>query len=262
MDSQTTALFSEIVPIDTLDLFIEKLESTDKNTLIVFDIDEVLMRPVDRLIMMHNKPIYAEWVKRLEAKVGKPESQKLRSLIMAQRKLKLVDPRTPALIENLTRRSLPFVCLTRCWTGGYGIIEDTPNWRIAEMKHLGYELDVTFKDLPPKMFDHMHTDRPKKYPQYKQGILWCCDETKGDVLKAFFDYANYKPASIVFIDDKLHNIESVATFSKQERIAFYGFHYRAAYLEDNPVKPEVATIQQDYLIKTLKWMSDEEVKLL
>ena len=61
---------------------------------------------------------------------------------------------------------------------------------------------------------------------YKDGIIFTGQNNKGDVLIKFIHLANLKPSKIIFIDDKLKNLQLVqAAIEKNFGIDFVGIRY-------------------------------------
>ncbi len=60
---------------------------------------------------------------------------------------------------------------------------------------------------------------------YKQGVLFCGMNNKGDVLSSFLDHIGYCPEIIIFIDDKEANLSVVENAAQKRGIEFIGLHY-------------------------------------
>lgn len=64
------------------------------------------------------------------------------------------------------------------------------------------------------------------YPcTYKEGVLFCGNNDKGKILLFFLDNINYIPEHIIFVDDKIKNIKSVEKASISRGLKFTGFLY-------------------------------------
>jgi hypothetical protein len=82
---------------------------------------------------------------------------------------------------------------------------------------------------------------------------------KGEVLKAFLDYAELSPKKIIFVDDKEKNLKSVEAFAREAKIPFIGFQYTAIVDRSKSLLNEKrAQLQFEVLEKEHKWLSDEE----
>jgi FMN phosphatase YigB (HAD superfamily) len=99
------------------------------------------------------------------------------------------------------------------------------------------------------------------YPTlYSQGIIFVNDNNcKGEVFSSFLDHVQLKPRNVLFIDDKLENVEAVEKVLQEMDINYTGIHY-TAYKESPPVYfRELADFQYQFLDSIL---SNEEASLL
>jgi hypothetical protein len=60
---------------------------------------------------------------------------------------------------------------------------------------------------------------------YEEGVLFCSNNCKGSVLIKFLQACHYKPELIILVDDKLHNLQSVAKQLNNCNINFIGLRY-------------------------------------
>ena len=77
----------------------------------------------------------------------------------------------------------------------------------------------------------------------------------------FLDKIKLQPRKIIFIDDRIENIRSVAEECIKYHIEFIGLHYTAAAILSEQLDEKVARYQYDYLLKNKRWLSDAEAKL-
>lgn len=132
--------------------------------------------------------------------------------------LKPIEPETIPLLQSIEETHTNFIVLT-----ARSIIKQTFN---------------QLKKLPPKPFtftpfqlctSELTLSLKKRPAYYKQGILFCCYNNKGEALATFLDALNLKPTKIIFIDDKENNIQNVAKAMESRNIPFVGLRY--AYLD-------------------------------
>ncbi len=89
-------------------------------------------------------------------------------------------------------------------------------------------------------------------PLYARGVLYDCNEDqKGPVLESYLRHIGYRPRRIVFIDDRLKNIESVAEACKRMDIDYVGLHYLGSKKKEEAFDFEVAEVQWKTLGKIL-----------
>ena len=92
----------------------------DKDALVIFDVDDVLIMPTDEYAF--KAPIRKELTKKLKEKYSKDQLKDFFGIILAKRTVKLVDPEMLNLIKKLKQRKIPMIALTSWWTGKYGKI--------------------------------------------------------------------------------------------------------------------------------------------
>jgi hypothetical protein len=160
------------------------------------------------------------------------------------------------------------MALTNCRTGKYGFIESLEDWRIAELKKLGYHFGASWPDIAKVSLRSLLQSSELKEvrdsnPVYKEGIVFS-DRTgkKGPILEAFLAYAKVKPKKIIFVDDKKEFLESVEGFAKQNNIEYIGIRYTKASDEEPDFEENIATMQYKILEEEKKWLSDSQAREL
>lgn len=72
--------------------------------------------------------------------------------------------------------------------------------------------------------DHLKLTLPGN-SVYQNGVLFCGNNCKGDVLMHFLKACHYSPDEIILVDDKLYNLEAVAKQLANFNISFVGLRY-------------------------------------
>lgn len=255
--------FAEIIQTKDTKVIENVLASIDADTLVIFDVDDVLMYPEDKILRSQNADACKVLVKQLKQRVGKDKIQDITSIILLARKNKPVDPKMIKLIDTLQKNNIKVLALTNCATGKFGLIPNTENWRISELKSHGYYFYKSWPDLKDINLKLVMKDSNDASPVYKEGVLFV-DQTgeKGAVLDAFLTSIKITPKRIVFIDDKSKNLVSVAEFAKQNNIEFIGIEYTKALEEKEALNKNIAQLQFEVLEKEKKWISDTEADKL
>ena len=251
--------FAEIIQTNDAKVIEQTLQSVDRDTIVIFDVADVLMHPNDQILKSKNADACKPLVKKLKQQVGKDKIQEVTSIILLTRKNSPVDPRMISIIENLQKRNIKVLALTNCATGKFGLIPNTENWRIAELHKYGYYFDKSWQNLKDINLKSLMKVTNDANPIYKAGIVFV-DQTgeKGPVLDAFLTYSATKPKKIIFIDDKSKNLVSVEEFAKQHNIEFVGIEYTKTLEGDSVLNNDIAALQFDILEKEKKWISDNE----
>ncbi|MBA3816629.1 MAG: DUF2608 domain-containing protein [Parachlamydiaceae bacterium] len=239
--------------------FIEKyINKADEQTLVIFDIDDVLITSRDEILKPYNNEFAERLEQNLESRFSEEDCLRLWSTIWLQRRNDLVEPQIIPLINKLILRKIKILSLTNSWTGSFGDIKSIEDWRIEELSRFGYNFGVCWEEQ--KIDIELKPKYPNRFPLFKQGILFTCGISKGQTLKYFMKKISWIPKKIIFIDDILENIYSVENYATEIGIDFLGFQYTS--VKDQQIWP-LNRIRAQIQFKTLEnekiWLSDAEV---
>jgi hypothetical protein len=233
---------------------IEKLvEEADKDTLVLWDVDQTLLTPNDAIL----KP---KWEKRLDQWLGGKkfivdESGKTRYVfreILMSAPHSLLEERSVSFIQSLQIREIPTIAFSAAPGGKIGKIDSFVDWRIDELNRFGFDFSSSFAGVETLQ---LPKDADIEYPPiYKSGVLITSLHDKGPVLLNFFKKLNWTPKKVIFIDDQMGNIESVVQ-SLEGVTEAIGIHYTAASVLPSDLDEEVAKEQVTHFIKTGEWNS-------
>lgn len=254
------ALCAQILEIDELQTFEERLQSVDPSVLVLFDVDDTLIFPKDAILKNANIKacikLYDECCKELLCDIVKKDLDYLSSVVFAQAKFELVNDRSVALVQSLQQRGIPTIAFTAASTEKYGVIESMAEWRFAQLKTLGFDFRKAFGPLAYLRFDELMEGGP---PLFFGGILFSASLPKGEILVKFLERLNCRFSKIILLDDRRSFLESVDLALSEKGIAFEGYLYHEAKNIACPLNIHVAKRQIITLIKEEKWLSDEEV---
>lgn len=189
-------------------------------TLIVFDIDNTLIEPVQEL---GNDQWFYHRLKELEDQ-GRTShdalGQTLREWHAMQNltEVRLVEAGTDEIVRDLQSKEYMIIGLT---TRGFQLDECT----VHQLKSVSVNLAL---NAPTQ--DHVYFQNPKKGVLFSDGILFTQATNKGKALKRFMDELNIKPKNIVFINDKATHLHDVEDMCENEGIPFIGLRY--GYLDE------------------------------
>lgn len=250
---------AEIIKINNLNDLKAQLQSLDKNDLVIFDIDDVVIQPVDQVFHPHHKKELAKYYSDIQSQISQDQMNDLLSTVNIQQQVKLVDPDIKEIFAMLRKRTIPTVALTHCGTGKFGKINDVADWRIAQLQQVG----VSFAKLSPYK-DQVYSSLQGKHgtAMFKSGILFTGYVDKGQVLVEFLKENNITPRKIIFIDDRKVNLDNVATFLETHNIAFTGFEYVA--VSEQPVLEldlKATDLQFSVLRNESNWLPDSSAKV-
>jgi hypothetical protein len=99
--------------------------------------------------------------------------------------------------------------------------------------------------------DHHECEFDLPHPcLYKDGVLFCSGNDKGDALHAFLDYLGYCPEVVIFVDDKEYNLHAVERAAKKRNIEFIGLRYAGCDERAQAFNKEAAEKElQEFLMK-------------
>lgn len=230
------------------------LKDLNEHDLVIFDIDDVVIQPVDQIFHPKNKDELKKHITDLYNKKSNEQMNDLLSTINIQQQVKLVDPSINTIFASLEKRSIPTVALTQCGTGKFGKINDITEWRIEQLNNL----KINFKALNPYKNAIYNNLRGKHgIAMFKSGVIFTGHLDKGEVLKEFLKANKLSPKTIVFIDDKISNLQSVEQALAGQNITFLGFEYLAVTNQKvHALDKESVYFQFSVLEKDLKWIPD------
>ena len=202
----------QIVESDQLATVLDYI--TMPNTLVIFDIDNTVARPVMELGS-------DEWFCDLvDSKVIEGHDYitavyyALPATFYAQFNipLKAVENITPTVITQLIEQGIPVMALS---TRSLFVAERT----MVQLEDIG----ISFL-IPGISQDDLVLQMPHPC-LYRQSILFGGNNDKGEALISFFHWMNYFPDAIIFIDDKMKHLETVEKALKPYNISFVGIRY-------------------------------------
>lgn len=259
---------AETIKTINIEIIKKHVKDEDTDTLVVFDVDDVLMHPYDQILQMQNKAYLEGLQRELEKRIGSKNAETLYSIIFLERQNGPVDDRMRDLIINLQSKQISVLALTNCFTGTFGNIPSMEDWRLSELSRLGYHFEKSWSDVPPTVFsDLVPSGRDQSFgnsplPMFKDGVVFTSAVSKGKALKAFLLHVRRLPKLIIFIDDKKKHLASVEKMAKSLGIRFIGIEYTAiaeAKAQSQALNETRAQTQFKILEKEQEWLSDAKV---
>lgn len=249
--------FGDIIPTNDFKVIEEYINKANKDTLVIFDVEDVLAMPTDEFAF--NTPVRVELTQKLRERYSKDKLKYLYSCVFERRNAQPVDPNMRGLIKSLEQQNIPAIALTGWWTGKYGKIAKMENLRFDTLK----DGDISFINTSPFKED-------ATFPEFKSenGIPMLISEViltsladKGLVLKAALEKFNLHFKRIIFIDDNLKYLKSVEKVCCEMNIDFQGIHYGAAKIAPLPVlDKEKEALRYEILEKEHIWLLDKELE--
>lgn len=231
----------------------------DKNTLVVFDCDEVLITTTDVAFSPRNvKNTYERLVKYLNERMSNEAADEIILKVRMACSFQLVNENWLQIIRQLHLNDVKMLVLTAHWTGEYHGNPHVEDIRKNDMKSLGFDFRKSWSKIEKIVFEEFPVVSPFRggirYPIFDEGIIFSCNLEKGKMLKAFLNHVPYKFSKIIFVDDKCKNVESVVGICKGIGISCIGVEYtKVATTDSKEISLEELKPRMDNLIKTGKW---------
>lgn len=217
-------------------------------TLLLFDIDNTLIEPVQTLgsdQWFDNQKVYYQ-----DKGLGQSTAleKALAEMMSVQNvtAIKIVEEGTAELIAKLQKEGYSMMGLT---ARGLGLSTRT----LFQLASLGIDLDVTAPTRNDLFFINYHG------VLFRGGILFTAGTNEGMALLKFLHLINYKFGPIVFINDKLQPLQDVQQICEKYDISFTGLRY--GYLDEKvkSYNPQIARVEFENFGKII---SDKEAEKL
>jgi Protein of unknown function (DUF2608) len=218
----------------------------DSDTLVLFDVDETLIQPVDNYKINQWTEPAKELLLRLVEQYASANWDHIHAILFEKVEYLLTEPHIIKIIQELQAKKVPVIALTAMRTGQLGPIVKE-EWRYHHLKSLGFEGNWSEHIIPFEPLDGK--------PIFYKGIL-CTDMTqKGPVLGAFLDTIQWYPKKVIFFDDLKHYVESVADECQKRGFIFEGYVYLGAL--EKEWNHQLVEFQLTHLINYYEWINDE-----
>ena len=250
-----------------IDRLIDIEQFITPTTLVVFDIDEVLIVTKDHYHHPHGESFFFEYTERLIARTPSYHLESIHkrlslSLTLPQRIL--IEETTPNFIAGLQARGNQVIALTAWPTGSFGHIDQLERVRIDQLTAHNIIFSTEFKIPDRHIFEHLqHQVRSVTHgqpiPLYEAGMLFSPGLSKGVLLREFLAHVDLRPEHVVFVDDRADHVRSVETELASAGISCDGFQYHGAQRHFRPLNKALLQHQFDHLVEHGIWLDDATV---
>jgi len=264
--------YAEIRQTDDLQLIKQEIFASPKDTLVVFDVDFVLITASDEVFILSatdaGKKLLSGIYDDLWTRLSKHDIDDMQSVLMMTQTWRLVTPDTPKIFNQIKAKGYKVLGLTACGTGAFGKLRSGERWRVDALKSVGISFDKNFINAKPGVLDpyipnvsaYYAKAKHASFPAVEHGIIFTSVVPKGEVLDAYLQFAKITPKKIIFIDDRLNNLELVGEYCKKANIEYIGYEYTAIKEQTKNLKinPKRAKLQYKILELTKTWLNDEQ----
>ncbi len=225
---------AEIQKISSMQDVKKKFESVHpEHTLGIFDLDLVITIPKNPALQEKNLRMHSRIYQQIMDSMTPIEKDYAGNMKNTLSGSCLVEKEAPSIINDIQKKGIKLIGLTATMCGRLGHIKCLEKKRGKELRKFGIDFSPSFKELEATEFTNLNSFN-HCYPSFRYGILFSNGEqsknTKGQLLTEFFKKINVKYKTVVFIDDKRSNLESVENALKKydPNIQFLGLEYTGA----------------------------------
>jgi len=225
----------------------------DAKSVVFFDMDDTLVDAEISLGTGAWRKYVKEKITEYEVINGKKRDVNLSGLLSLYTAynvpVRTVEKETHDLIVALKQQGIPHYVLTaRSQFKWHGIeVPGLEKLTKDQLSSVGLDFKPTID-----IFDSIDTTL------FCDGIFYTSGKNKGPFFVNVLKTADYFPEKVVFIDDKLEQVESMEEALKKEGIPFVGFWYTRAADDTENFDPLISTIQLNELLYRDRIVSDEE----
>lgn len=229
--------------------FAKICEYADEDVLLLLDIDDTLLIPVQMLGC-------DEWFQlryRAHQERGMDDRQALEKSLAEWEavrhltQMEIVEPDTERKVRELQSRGAS-VSVMGLTTQGLALATRTS----LQLRELGIDLRTAAPRSGDVYFENGHHG-----VLYRNGILFTSGTHKGEALFKLLDQIEYKPKKIVFLNDKASHLAEIEESAGRREIPFIGLRYSYSDRRKEAFRPDVAEYQFHHS-SLARLLSDEE----
>lgn len=244
-------LTGQIIEVDH---FCEIKNHLKPNTLVVLDIDDTLIVPIQTL---GTDAWFCYWLDKHQSDGLSKEEALERALadweaIRHLTEMNLVEEGTDGIVQDLQNGGIPVIGLT---TQGHTLARRTVNQlsslNIDLSKSAPCQNDIYF---PASLNGHEHGIL------YRKGILFTSGTPKGKAFLLLLEHLAIQPDHVLFINDKKSHLLDLGSSVEEAGIAFTGLRYTFSDERVTLFNEEIANIQWEKS-SFGRILSDEEAQL-
>ena len=230
----------------------EALSAVDAKTLLVFDLDNTIIEPVQTLgsdQWFEAQVKHYVVVEHLDPDRAIHKAIILWSKIQQVSGVQPVEKNTPFLIKEKQEQGIRVMGLT-------ARPQELSTRTREQLKSIGVDLSLTA--VSTKDFAVQGVSDAK----FTRGITFVGTNNKGKVLAALLKQLDLVPAKVVFVDDKEKHVKSVDVALKELGIKYLGFRYGAADEKVKRYETEFAPLAAVQLQFFGKLLTDKAAKAI
>src|SRR5581483_2492335 len=130
-----------IQTLSRLNLIEKQLFKAEENVLVIFDVDQVLIDPIDTILSAKGDILKVTLLKSLSQRLGIERANELYSILVKERQVRLVEDLIPEYIKKLHLHGHRVLALTAFPTHRFGKIENITHFRKTQLKQYGIQFE-------------------------------------------------------------------------------------------------------------------------
>lgn len=239
-----------LAKIREVNSMMEIMPSIDQNSVLVFDLDNTIMEPVQTLgsDQFFGLLLQKALNQGLDKKNAVGCALKYATFVQPVTKVRTVEPVTLPLIFNLQNHGIHMM----------GLTARPIEWRQNTIEQLG-SVHVDFTKTP--LAAGNIPAGPKFAGIYYNGVLFMDKEgDKGQYLIEFLKQVGSDAKTVIFVDDKLNNVQSVEKALNTTDLQHISFRYGAADSEVKAFNSDLAGFEWQYFLHFGEFLTDQRAK--
>lgn len=216
------------------------LSGIHKGDVVVLDIDNTILEPTQTLGSDQWFEYLLEKNKQIDSETAFENTRRDWIEVQKVTNVELVEQTTPKLVRTLQAKGIMVLALT-------ARPETLANVTAGQLRVLGVEFKT-------------YSGFGSNETVYNSGVLYAGSKNKGLVLRDFFSQLNIKPNKLVFVDDKVKNVNNMDAEFGHDVFPNINFRYAAADPKVKSFSKEIAELQWSYFIDNNVLITDLEAQ--
>lgn len=203
---------NEFITIADTESLEKILTRANKDTLVVFDVDMVLLNTKEIVFQIPNLDLHDSIISLMKSQYSHEEFDYLVHCALVRIEFELLHPLMSEIVKRLQTLNIPTMACTALLSGIIDSKYDMMEWRTNQLALFGIDFSLTAPDDAAFQSIQFPTYRGN-VPQYKKGVMITNSEHslthKGMVLTSLLSTMPVMPKQIIMIDDKMQNLENI-----------------------------------------------------
>jgi hypothetical protein len=203
---------TEYMTIADVETLTKILARANKDTLVVFDVDMVLLNTKELVFQVPNLDLHNEIILSMQSQYSHEEFDYIVHCALVRIEFELLHPIMSEMVKHLQTLNIPTMACTALLSGLIDSKHDMMEWRTKQLAKFGIDFSITAPD--DALFQAIQFPMYRgNVPQYKNGVMITNGEHslthKGMVLTSLLLTMPAMPQRIIMIDDKMQNLENI-----------------------------------------------------